>query len=104
MKAQCPLGERDVASLHHGPDRDGKLFVAFIALIDTGAVRLAFQLRNLFGINVSAMRTPRAMRPTPAFEILAGLVLVAEDGISEICHWLILNDITLLPSFPLSSA
>ncbi len=42
-RAGEPLGQRDFATLKDGLDRDGELLAAAIALVQAGAMRIAFQ-------------------------------------------------------------
>ncbi len=79
-----PLVQRDFGTLEHGSNGRGELLAAFlrVALIHARTVRLAVQRRGV--ANETAMRTDRAMRPTRALKMLAGLVGVGEDWIGQV--------------------
>src|SRR4051794_22611988 len=63
-EGQRPLVQRDMASLHDGADRDGKLLAARAAVEDAGLMGPA--LHSVDVLNLTAVRAERAIRPALA--------------------------------------
>ena len=84
MKAENPLVERDMAGLHHGPDRDRKGRAARVALEHPRTVRLAVYERGF--VHNAAMRADRTIRPVERLKVRAGRFGVGEDREGEVRH------------------
>src|SRR5687767_10613455 len=80
MRCQPPLGERDFAAFEYGPDRDGELAFAFVAVVEAGAMALASYQRDPIAVG-AAMRADRAIGPAHGLKGLAGRVQVVEDRV-----------------------
>ena len=63
VKAENPLVQGNVATLHDGSDRHGEGLTAFVALIQARTVALAFHLGDAGWVQVAAMRAIRTIRP-----------------------------------------
>ena len=80
VHCQQPLVQRNLAALEHGADGDGELLAAIVALDDALADRafglrldgLATLRREPLGIDRTAVRANRTVRPTQGFQMLAG--------------------------------
>src|SRR6185312_10830936 len=90
VKAQNPLRQRDMASLHDSAVGDGELALTVIALIQAGAMRLTLHTGD--AINRSAVWAEGASGPPNALQMDAGGVLIVENRVGQVCgggHWLI---------------
>ena len=79
-----PLGQRDLAALQHGADRDGELFAALVALIQASTVRLAFKHGDLLSLGVAAMRANGTIRPNAASSHSRASVSSVKIGFLEV--------------------
>lgn len=75
--------------MHSGADGDRELPFAFRTAVKPWAVRLAVQSLDFCLVEISAMRTERAIRPASAFQPFSGLIDVMKSGIAEF-HYLVL--------------
>ena len=67
MHGEKPLVERDFRALHDGADRNRELLAAFVALIEAGTMRFAFEnLPILALVRIAAMRANRALSSASA--------------------------------------
>ena len=66
-----------MAILENGPDLDGELFPALIALVDADWGALALHLGN--ALNTAAMRADRTIGPKAGFDPLVGRSFVVES-------------------------
>lgn len=81
-----PLVKRDFAVLEDRADRDGEGLDAVFALVDAGARGLASQFRDAVGVAIAAMGANRTVGPVQGFQMLAGFVGVAVNGVGKIGH------------------
>jgi hypothetical protein len=90
-----PFGEGHLRALEYGSDRHGELAFAFVAIVQSGTMRvlLALDLGKFLLIGVPAMRADRAIGPTDGLKGFAGLVLIVKHGVLKDCgHGFCSND------------
>ena len=78
MHCHDPLVERNLAALHDRPDRHGKLFPTFGALVEARTMGLSLEAGYFRGIDVAAMGANRPIRPALGFEPFASCGRVNE--------------------------
>src|SRR5260221_3091707 len=85
MNRYQPVADRDMAALHHGPDRHGELLPAYLclALVDAGPRRFPHELDRLSRSAVRISPILVVLSPAGPLQMVAGFSLVQAGQFGE---------------------